>query len=259
VNSCLYEGTVSHHRLLPVRHAFRYRLFMVYLDLDERGDVFRGRWLWSADRPALAWFRRRDHVGDPEVPLTQSVGDIVERQTGRRPVGPIRLLTNLRYFGFCFNPVSFYFCFDPGSAYVETIVAEVHNTPWGETHCYVLDAASRDAHERATLRFTHGKAFHVSPFMRMDQQYSWQVTEPGARLAVAIDSHEGGRKMFDSTLVLHRLEISGRTLARMLGRYPLLTARVVAAIYWQALRLWLKRVPVFAHPRCRTTLGAPEA
>lgn len=158
MHSCLYDGWVRHRRFAPRAHAFRYRLFMAYLDLTELDRVFRGRWFWSTRRPALAWFRRADYLGDPSVPLDQAVRDCVERNTGVRPRGPIRLLTHLRYFGYVFNPVSFYYCFDTADTRVETIVAEITNTPWGERHAYVLSARGEQP-----LRFRFGKAFHVSP------------------------------------------------------------------------------------------------
>ena len=138
MKSCVYEGTVRHRRSAPVHHAFQYSIFMMYLDLAELRVLFHKRWLWSARRPNVAWFSQDDHLGDPQVPLDHNVRDLVEAKTGHRPAGPIRLLTHLRYFGYGFNPVSFYFCFDSTDSLVETIVAEVTNTPWGEQHCYVL-------------------------------------------------------------------------------------------------------------------------
>lgn len=247
MHSCLYEGRVTHRRHMPVVHAFAYRVFMVYLDLGELADVFRGRWLWSTTRPSVAWFRRADHLGEPTVPLDEAVRRLVEERTGRRPAGPIRLLTNLRYVGLVMNPVSFYFCFDPADRHAEVIVAEVHNTPWNETYCYVLDAAA-SGQLQGTKTFRHPKVFHVSPFMGMNQQYVWRLTDPGTRLAIHIENHEASRRMFESTLVMERREITGRELARVLVQYPLMTGKVVAAIYWQALRLILRRVPMYTHP-----------
>ena len=247
MHSALYIGRVRHQRFTPRPHRFAYPLFMVYLDLGELATLFRGRWLWRNERPALASFRRRDHLGDPAVPLGQAVRDLVERDSGQRPAGPIRLLTHLRYFGYCFNPVSFYYCFDARDERVETIVAEVNNTPWGERHCYVLPvpATRRDA---PVQRWLLDKRMHVSPFMPMDIGYDWRFSPPDARLAVHMRCERDAQRVFDATLDLRRRPISGASLALALLRFPWMTARVVLAIHWQALRLWLKRVPVHAHP-----------
>ncbi len=253
VNSSLYVGRVRHRRYGPVAHAFSYRLFMLYLDLDELPGLFRGRWLWSAQRPAIARFAREDHLGDPRQPLADAVRDLVGRETGRRPGGPVRLLTHLRYFGYCFNPVSFYYCFDAAGERVETVVAEVNNTPWGERHCYVLPVppAARGSH-----RHRFGKRFHVSPFMPMDMDYDWTFGAPGAHLRVHMRNLRDGARVFDATLALARRPLTGRTLAVVLANHPLMTLKVVAAIHWQALRLWLKRCPVHDHPAKRASAGA---
>lgn len=248
MHSCLYVGQVRHRRFSPRAHAFRYRLFQLYLDLDELDSVFRQRWLWSTRRPNLAWFRRGDHLGSVEQSLPESVRDLVERETGRRPQGPIRLLTHLRYFGYAMNPVSFYYCFDRDDQYVETIVAEVNNTPWGEQHCYVLDGGVNSGNRRK-LRFEIAKQFHVSPFMNLDMQYRWRLTQPADRLLVHIENHRPEGKLFDATLVMDRREINARSQAMVLVRFPLMTAKVVLAIYFEALRLWLKKIPFVQYPK----------
>lgn len=248
MHSALYEGTVRHRRFAPVPHAFSYTMFMAYLDLAELDDAFRGRWLWSASRRALARFRREDHLGDPAVPLDRAVRDLVAEKTGRRPEGPIRLLTHLAYYGWCFNPVSFFYCFDRAGREVEFIVSEVSNTPWLERHCYVHDR--RDS-PGPVLRARMKKEFHVSPFMDMDQEYGWFFRDPGERLTVHMENFEKGAKLFDATMALVRRELDGRTLASALARWPFMTLKVVGAIHWQALKLWLKKVPVYTHPRYR--------
>lgn len=250
MHSALYFGRLRHRRLAPVPHAFAYPVCMVWLDLAELDAVFRGRWLWSTRAPALAWLRRADYLGDPGVPLEQAVRDRVERDLGRRPTGPVRLLTMLRTFGHCFNPVSFYYCYDAGAQHVEAIVAEITNTPWNERHEYVLPASAREP-GMATLRFRFGKAFHVSPFMPMQIEYDWRFTPPGARLVVHMQNRCAGRTMFDATLALERREIDGASLALALLRFPFASLGVLRAIYWQALRLKLKRVPFYAHPTHR--------
>jgi len=187
MHSCIFSGQVKHSRSVPVEHAFRYRLFMMYLDLEEVPQVFRGRWFWSTARPALARFRRENYLGDPGMPLDRAVRELVLQRTGRRPDGPIRLLTNLSYFGYCFNPISIYYCFDASGSRVESIVAEVSNTPWGERHCYVL-ADSANLGDERIRRFESGKELHVSPFMGMDMDYSWLLTSPADNLVVRISN-----------------------------------------------------------------------
>ena len=245
--SAIYAGQVRHRRMRPAPHSFSYRMFMMYLDLDELPELFNGRWLWSARRAALACFRREDHMGNSEIPLGQAVRDLVKSQTGEAPNGPIRLLTHLRYFGHVFNPVSFYYCFDKEDKRVETIVAEVNNTPWGEQHCYVLPQSDNRGQGKYS-RFSPKKVMHVSPFMEMDVDYDWRFKQPDESLTVHMENARKGEKVFDATLVLQRREISAASLARVLLSFPLMTLKVVAAIHWEALRLWLKSVPVHDHP-----------
>lgn len=239
--------------MTPVPHAFRYRLFMMYLDLAELEEVFRGRWLWSVRRRALARFRREDHFGDANQPLDSCVRRCVEHATGRRPEGPIRLLTHLSYFGYCFNPVSFFYCYDSADKVVETIVAEVNNTPWGERHLYVLGETS-SARNRHHREYAPQKLMHVSPFMAMDVDYHWRFSTYDRQLFVHMQTSRDADKIFDATLSLTRTEITGWSLARVLASYPFMTLKVIAAIYWQALRLWLKGAPVYDHiPKTQDT------
>jgi hypothetical protein len=248
VKSALYEGVVRHARMRPAQHSFERPLFMAYLDLAELDTVFRGRWLWSTRRPAPARFRREDFFGDPTLPLDLAVRERVQAETGRRPEGPIRLLGHLRYFGYAFNPVCFYYCFNAEDSGVEAILAEVTNTPWKESHSYVLSAGRRDVGE--PHRFHTPKEFHVSPFMGMNQSYDWSFSEPGERLFARIQNRETGsrRPLFHAELDLERREITGPALARMLVRYPAMTVQVIAAIYGHAIRLRRKGVPEYPHP-----------
>lgn len=266
MNSCLYEGSVRHRRHGTPGDELRYRMFMVYLDLDELPQCLDGHPLWSARRPALAWFRRADHLGDPRTPLSQAVRELVAECTGERPEGPIRLLTNLRYFGHCFNPVSFYYCFDRDDERVRAVVAHVTNTPWGERHAYVMPVEHAADHGTARLlRGQFEKALHVSPLMGMEHTYDWRLTEPHERLAVHIASQRPGANspetVFDATLALERRELSGHQLSRVLARYPFLTMRIVARIYGHALRLRLRGARYFPHPAQQnpptSSTGAP--
>ena len=247
MNSCIYEGRVRHTRLKPARHRFSYKLFMMYLDLDEIPALFKGRWFWSTRRPTLARFRRSDHLGPDNRELRECVCDLVEEQTGDRPTGPIRLLTNLSYFGFCFNPVSFYYCFSDDGAEVQYIVAEVNNTPWGERDTYVMRCDSAEEHDSG-WRFRPAKKMHVSPFMSMDVEYDWVLSAPSDRLNVYMANSVDGERFFDAGLALRRKDISAAALAGVLIRFPLMTLKVISAIYWEALRLWSKGCQVYNHP-----------
>jgi DUF1365 family protein len=236
-----------------VPHAFAYPVLMVCIDLAELDEVFRGRWFWSTQGPAWAWLRRADFLGDSSVPLDQAVRDRVEAETGRRPTGPVRLLSTLRMFGLSFNPVSFYYCYDAAGEAIEAIVAEITNTPWNERHAYVLAASAASPGSGAkTLRWRFGKNFHVSPFMPMSIGYDWRFTAPASRLAVHMRNEgDAGALLFDATLLLERREIGTASLALALLRFPFASLRVLIAIYWQALRLKLKRVPFHTHPAKR--------
>jgi len=253
MQSCIYEGQVRHSRYAPKKHRFRYRLFLMYLDLAELDSLFDKRWFWSSRRRALARFRREDHLGDPSLPLDEAVRRYVEKETDVRPEGPIRLLTNMSYYGFCFNPVSFYYCFDASGSAVETIVAEVSNTPWGERELYVLPR-SENVGKGAIQRFKPRKKFHVSPFMPMDIDYDWCFSSPVERLTVYMANYREGERIFDASIAMTRTEITSGSLARVLVTFPLMTAKVVAAIYFEALRLWLKKTPFHPHPQRRDNI-----
>ena len=250
MHSAIFKGQVRHRRMAPTEHEFNYRLYMVYIDLAELDQLDQKSWLFSDRRTAVARFCREDHLGDPELPLDESVRLLVQERSGRRPEGPIRLLTHLRYFGYVFNPVSFYYCYDADDTQIEYIVAEVNNTPWKEQHCYVLEAAKAEGRS-GLQRYRPAKAMHVSPFMPMDVEYDWRFRSPDDLLTVHMENHRQGSKLFDATLVLRRRELSTSMLAGTLLSFPLMTLKVIVAIHWQALRLWIKRTPFYAHPEKR--------
>ena len=237
MNSALYVGTVRHRRFTPVEHEFQYRLFYAFLDLAEVPSVLDGIAGWSARRPALARFAREDHLGDPTVPLDESVRDLIEARGHARPTGAIRLLTLPRTLGVSFNPVSFFYCYDTSET-LRYIVAEVDNTPWGERHCYVVDAVADNLAAGSALRFRVPKAFHVSPFHPLQQEYVWGFTRPGRTLVAHMENRENAVVKSDATLVLRRRPLDGRHATWALVRHPAMAATVVAGIYAQAARLW---------------------
>lgn len=248
MNSCIYEGTIRHRRFRPVKNAFQYRMFMMYLDLAELDWVFDLHPFWSVEKSNVASFRRRDHLGDTSQSLLKSVRDRVAKESGQQPSGPIRLLTHLSYFGYRFNPVSFYYCFDASDQYVETVVAEINNTPWGEQHTYVLSEKMNEG-SKDKKRFRFHKAFHVSPFMSMDHDYDWRFMPPGDGLTIHMENWEHQAHLFDATMVIKKKAITRWSLTRVLMQYPLMTLQVVGAIHWQALKLWRKKAPFYSHPK----------
>ncbi len=245
--SCLYEGMVRHRRTEP-RREFRHPLVLAYIDLAELPELLDGRLL--ARGPGVVRFRRSDYLGDPAIPLEPAVRDLVaQRLDGRRPAGPIRVLTQPRTLGHCFNPVSFYYCFDRDGERLEAVVAEVTNTPWGERHAYVVPRGA--GHFR--------KVLHVSPFMDMDHTYRCRAGAPGRALSVHIENLRAGARLFDATLALRRRELTRRSLRRATLRYPLGATRVLALIYMHALGLRLAGARVYPHPRMPADAAAPDA
>lgn len=243
MHSALYHGTVTHARSRPINHSFRYPVTMAYLDLAELPELLRTvnllgrRW-----RPLV--FREADHRFGDASSLEAEIRDTVERETRTRPAGPIRVLTMLRTWGLYFSPLNLYYCFGADGEQLVSIVAEVSNTPWLEKHRYVLRVTPNNP-----LRFAHAKDFHVSPFMPMELEYAWDCSLPGEALGVQISLRQGVGKFFTANMALERQLLTDKSLAYSLARYPWATARVVAAIYWQALKLWWKACPFYTHPK----------
>jgi uncharacterized protein len=260
LHSAIYTGTVRHRRYRPKSHDFTYDVFMVYLDLQEVDQVFaQSRW-WSQERFALAEFRRKDFFdGEENTSLYNVVADKVEQTLGNRPEGPIRMLTNLRYFGFIINPITCYYCFDHTGEQLQTVVAEVTNTPWRERCHYVLDCTTPQSALSSVDKqhFVFDKIMHVSPFQPMDLIYHWRGKTPTNDLLIHMDVYQAdsdsnsNNAIFDATLVLQRHEMTTKTMNNVIWRYPWMTMKVGVAIYWQALLLWLKRIPFVSHPSAK--------
>jgi DUF1365 family protein len=259
MNSALYSGLVTHRRFSPKAHAFTYRIGMLYLDLDEQDAVMKLSPLSGASRLAPFSFRHSDYLRaytGRGLSLIDSVREILHTALGRTPQGRVCLLTQARSWGLSFNPVSFFYCFETDGS-LAAIVCEVTNTPWRERYHYVLPAGS-EGHQH----FAVAKAFHVSPFLPADLEYRMSFSPPGERLGVHMADWQGDEKVFDATLNLHRQALDRSALHRHLRDFPWMTAKTCLAIYWQALRLFLKRVPVFSHQAAegtyRTAAVQPE-
>lgn len=236
IRSAIYEGAVTHTRIFPVRHAFRYRVFALLLDLDEL-DALKPSWLFARNRAALASFHDRDH-GDarPDGRPLRAWVQAKLRDANIEADGAIRVLCYPRLFGYVFNPLSVWFCHSRDGALAATIY-EVHNT-FGERHAYVLAAGPGQECD---------KAFYVSPFLSLDCRYSFDIRPPGEDVLVAIRQSEAGQPVLNAAFSGRRKPFTGAALASALIRHPLMTLKVMAAIHFEAFRLWLKRVPAHAH------------
>lgn len=242
LHSALWQGSVRHRRFAPRAHAFSYGLFMLGLDLDELPTLNRGSW-FGVERAGLLSFCRRDYLRGSEGSLKTAVWAKVSELGGPpESDGRVLLLGNVRCLGFYFSPVNFYFCYQGEAA--RYLLAEVANTPWNERHYYLLDLAALAPHP---------KDFHVSPFMGLAMRYHWRIRSPGEHTLIHIESHpdSGEAKLFDATLTLARQPFERDALMRLLLRWPWMTMKVLLGIYWQALRLFIKRTPIFSHPETR--------
>lgn len=261
------EGTIRHRRKAPVNHEFCYRTGMLALDLREWDRVTRISPLFSLEKFNWLSLYRKDYFRPDQGDLMAAVSGQVEAATGWRPDGAVQLITHPRYFGYVFNPVSFYFCYDRGDlpnegAVPRVILVQITNTPWKETHTYCLETRRQPTTDTADTtwrseRFEFSKRFHVSPFNPMDQHYRWTFSFRGPQLRVHMNVLQGDQKQFDATLVVQRAPLDRKILHGSLRQFPLEAFKVTAGIYWHALKLKLKGVPFFTHPD-KLAQGSPD-
>lgn len=256
MDSCIYEGIVTHRRFVPIDHNFQYRLFMLYLDLEELPDIVGRDGLISGRRCSTASFLAEDHLSS-KPDIAQQVRQLILDQSGEASTGKIRLLTQLRYFGYYFSPLNLFYVNDNDDREVGYVLAEVNNTPWGQRHIYLLWQGNQVSD--TPKRFVHRKQMHVSPFMDMEMDYHWYIASPGEKLSVVLENHRSDQRIFSAGLKLQRRELTRSSLIRMSCRYPWMTAQIIAAIHYQALKLWWKKCPVHIHPEKQLTRSAKPA
>lgn len=294
VNSALFTGTVRHRRFHPVDNHLEYRAFMVWLNLDDVDDVLSRTTLWGMQRWALARFCREDyftlkdhksaHPSNSIQDLKDHVCSAFERESGHRPQ-TICMMTNLRYFGFLINPVTFYYAYDAQENLLG-ILSEITNTPWDERFHYTLLASKRaadvgnrrgiaaehihtksDGDRHTRYRYVFDKVFHVSPFNPLNMTYVWSMPEITTQCFIHMQTfnHEvphtdsdkseqapqmrKGRLDFDATMVMQRHALNAATMRKALLQYPFMTLKVMWGIYSNAMRLWFKKSPFYDHPK----------
>ncbi|MGF1591626.1 MAG: DUF1365 domain-containing protein [Kiloniellaceae bacterium] len=258
--SALYFGKVMHKRLRPFVHGFTYRVFSLYLDLDELAACDRRLRLFSHNRWNLFSFHDRDHGARDGGALKPWI----EAQLAAAGIdlagGPVRLLCFPRVLGYVFSPLSIWFCHHADGS-LRAILYEVRNT-FGGKHGYLIPVAPGHRDGDAIVQ-SAAKRFYVSPFIAMDSRYDFRLAVPGERLAVAIHQWvpEGGQLLARQSG--RRRTLSDGNLLRAFFAYPLMTAKVIGAIHWQALRLWLKGARTLPRPpapaQSVTLVAAPDA
>lgn len=245
MNSALYSGQVMHHRLRPREHTLRYRVFWMLLDLDELDQMSRSLRFFSRNRFNLMGFHDADHGDGSETPLRVQATRLLERRGVDIGSGAIRLLTMPRVLGYVFNPISLYYCHRPDGA-LAAMIYEVTST-FRERRAYVLPVAPEDGRVGRIDQAT-GKGLYVSPFMDMDMRYAFKGSVPDDRLDLAIDGLDSQGLLIATAMRGRRRALSDRAVLAAMAAMPLLTIKVVAAIHWEALKLWLKGVPLTRKP-----------
>ncbi|BFT29767.1 DUF1365 domain-containing protein [Alteromonas sp. D210916BOD_24] len=240
IESALYSGKVFHQRFKPTQHKFDYDIDLFWLKLtgNELTTLSQSLKYFSVNEKSRLRFKRSDYLGERDMPLCQAVLEKMQTLSGQSALkGDVFMLGQLRTWGLYFSPVNFYYLRNECGIFTH-MLAEVSNTPWNERHYYLVDLA---------VQAETPKAFHVSPFNPMDMTYQWHIQQPGKTLALAMDCVRD-TKEFSAGIQLTRLTLCNANLSVALKRIPSMTIKTVAGIYWQALKLFLKKTPLYTHP-----------
>ncbi|KHT56467.1 hypothetical protein RJ41_03710 [Alteromonas marina] len=240
MESAIYKGKVYHQRFKPTQHKFDYDIYLFWLKLesDELNALSDTLTYFSAHSKARVRFKREDYLGDPSISLKQAVLErMTELNGGKTLNGDVFMLGQLRMWGLYFSPVNFYYLRNVEGKYTH-MLAEVSNTPWNERHHYLVNLDTQA---------DTPKAFHVSPFNPMDMTYKWSISQPSSRLSLAMDCVREDKE-FSAGINLTKFTLDNANLSAALKRIPSMTIKTVAGIYWHALKLLLKRTPLYTHP-----------
>jgi DUF1365 family protein len=242
LNSCIYQGEVFHQRFSPKKHRFSYRIFFLAIDLDELPLLNKmGRYFKTEGFAPLRFFAP-DYLDNKKQISKQDIWNKVTQLGGEDRSGRILFIGQMRCFGIYFSPINTYYCYDQQNK-LAYLLAEVSNTPWNERHYYLIDIDSDLKSE---------KNFHVSPFMDLNMKYHWRIKDPTERLNLSIENYakdKSGEKLFIASIAMKRQTFTNKNLLKNLLAIPMMTAKTVLGIYWQALKLYIKGVPYIAHSK----------
>ncbi len=231
--AALYAGRVAHIRHTPFRHRFDYRIWMMSADLDQLGDIAKNSRLFSHNKPGLISIQDKDHGFRDGRPLRPFVEDALARQNLSSFNAKIIFITIPRLLGYAFNPISFYYCYD-ATGRLGAVLHQVKNTFGGQIG-YLLPV-----HGHGLIRQAAPKRMYVSPFFDMAGGYRFALTPPDEKLAVSIQYGEATQKRMTATMVLNRRPFTDASMLRLLAEMPLAPMKVMMAIHWQALKLFLR-------------------
>ncbi len=246
-------GDIRHHRYIPKKHMFRYNMYWSLLDLDklnENADRYR---FFSNETWNLLSYRKQDFIGAGKQQTKDSVLNFLSKETNKAFDGKVFILSHLRFLGFNFNSVSFYFCIDKQGE-LQYIISEITNTPWGERHAY-LHSCEKSLSRSGCCIFNFSKNFHISPFVSMDMNYQWlfKITNSNMRIHMKVTKKNKEKndplKVLDVTFTGKHLPLTQANISKLIFKNPFQPLKMIFGIYWQALRLWFKKVPFYSHPK----------
>ncbi|MCC5824776.1 DUF1365 family protein [Alkalimonas sp.] len=235
----LYQGELGHQRFVPSPHGFGYRLHYFWLNCRQLPAIGHS-WLLKYEGFAAFSYRRKDYL--PGVAcLKQAVCDKVQQLGGELPIEEVYLLSPLANWGHYFSPLTLYYCYGQENQ-LHYLLAEVSNTPWNERHHYLIPMCEDG-------EFHHEKAFHVSPFNPLSMHYRWRINAPAEQLVCSISNYKNEQQVFSAWMTLTRQALSVPAMKQLLIHNPWPNVLVKIRIYWHALKLFLKRNPVYAHSK----------
>ena len=250
----LYTGWVQHTRTEPKQHQFRYNYFQVWLDVEQPHLIDQISRFWSSKKNNLVRYEKENYQpGNDSIHL--AICNLIKQKTKRNFDGKVYLLANLTHWGYCYNPVSFYFCYDHQQQ-LQYILSEIHNTPWGERFTYLHDVSTCNNENSSRLKNSSGdkltfefdKRFHVSPFIPMEIDYQWNFKITDDKILISMNLKQSSKSIFNATMNLAEVPLTSKMANVIAIRYPFTCLNILRSIYWQAFRLWLKRIPFHTHP-----------